>query len=96
MIGLAAAIGVCVALVLYMLRLFLGPTLQDRALAAHGIVLKVAVAAAAIAVMLRDEIGINVAFALVLATFVTAAALLKFFRVRTFQAPMARHGRGGA
>lgn len=96
MIALAAAVGVLMALVLSLLRMFAGPTLYDRALAANAVAMKAALICAALAVALRREEGIDAAFALVFGVFVTSAAVLKFFRARSFQAPLARSGRGEA
>ncbi len=89
MIAIAAFVGVGAALALTLVRLFIGPTLHDRALAAQGGLIKVAVLCAAIAVMTGSAQGVEVAFALVLAAFVPTAAILKFFRARSFQAVMA-------
>lgn len=96
MIALAAAIGAGAALVLCLLRLFAGPTLYDRALAANGVVTKTALICAAVAVAAGRGEGIDVAFALMFGAFVTNSAVLKFFRTRSFQAPLARPNRGEA
>lgn len=90
MIGLAAAIGAALVLGLCLLRLFAGPTLYDRMLAANSVVSKAALICSALAVVAGRADWIDVALALVLATFVVNAAILKFFRARTFQAPFAR------
>jgi multicomponent Na+:H+ antiporter subunit F len=94
MIGIAAAIGVCVLMAPTLLRLFAGPTLHDRALAANTIVLQAALVCAALAVAAGRADWTDAAFALVLGAFVTHAAMLKFFRAGTFQAPMARGEEG--
>ena len=96
MIAMAAAIGVLLALLLSLLRMFAGPTLYDRALAANAVAVKAALICAALAVATRNEAGIDAAFALAFGVFVTSAAVLKFFRARSFQAPLARSGRGDA
>jgi multicomponent Na+:H+ antiporter subunit F len=90
MIALIAAIGVGVVMALVLVRLFAGPTLYDRALAANSIVLKAALICAAVAVALNRSEGVEIAFVLVLGGFVLNTAVLKFFRARTFQAPLAR------
>ena len=94
MIAIIAALGVSVTLLLSLLRLFAGVTLYDRLLAAIGAAIKAALICAALAVALRIEAGVDVAFALVFGALATSAAVLKFFRARTFQAPLARAGRG--
>jgi len=95
MIALIAAAGAALFLALTLLRLHAGPTLYDRALAAGSIVTKGALVCAALAVSAGRAEFVDVAFALVLGGFVLGAAVLKFFRAGTFQAPMARAGKEG-
>jgi multicomponent Na+:H+ antiporter subunit F len=90
MTGLIAAAALAVLLLLTMLRLVAGPTLHDRALAAHAIVLNAVLICAAIAVSAGRADWTDAAFALVLGSFVVHAAALKFFSAGTFQAPLAR------
>jgi multisubunit Na+/H+ antiporter MnhF subunit len=80
------------AIALASVRLFSGPTLYDRALAAHAIVLLAAMAAAAAAAAVRQAAWVDAAIALVIADFVLAAAMLKYFRFRSLQPPMTRIG----
>lgn len=90
MIALVAAAIVVVALALCLPRLFGGPTLYDRVLGANTVVQKAALACAALAVAAGRSDWVDVAFALVLGAFVFNVAVLKFFRVRSFQPPLAR------
>jgi multicomponent Na+:H+ antiporter subunit F len=90
MIAVIAAIGVAAMLALSLVRLFAGPTLYDRALIAISVVVKGALLCAAVSVALGRSEGVDVALVLMLATFALSAATLKFFRARTFQAPMTR------
>lgn len=90
MTALAAAIGVGIALLLCVVRLFAGPTLYDRTLAVNGLIIKAAVIVAAAGVVLARSEFIDVALAFVLACVVVNVAVLKFFRSRTLQAPLAR------
>lgn len=90
MIALAAAAGACVALVLSLVRLFAGPTLYDRTLAANAIIVKAALICAAGAVLANHAQWLDAAFAFVFAAIVVNVAVLKVFRARTFQAPLAR------
>lgn len=90
MTALAAAIGVGIALLLCVVRLFAGPTLYDRTLAMNGIVIKVAIIAAAAAVATGRASLADAALAFLLASIVANVAVLKFFRSRTFQAPLMR------
>jgi len=90
MIAIALAFGVAIGLVLAMLRLFAGPTLQDRALAAKTVIIRIALICAAVAVAAGRSEWLDVAIALLLGAFVVMIAVLKVFRVRTFQAPLSR------
>lgn len=92
MIALIAAAGALLALLLSLPRLIFGPTLHDRALAARTLVIRVALMAAAGAVLFADARLADVAFVLVFSALVMAFAALKTFRLRTFQAPLARSG----
>ena len=90
MTALAAAIGVGIALLLCVVRLFVGPTLYDRTLAANGVIIKIAIIVAAGGVIAGRAVFVDAALAFVLASMVANVAVLKFFRLRTFQAPLAR------
>ncbi|MGQ0533145.1 MAG: hypothetical protein ACT4OF_10725 [Caulobacteraceae bacterium] len=90
MTALAAAAGAGVALLLCLIRVFAGPTLYDRTLAANGVVIKLAVITAAAAVIAGRAAWIDVAVAFALGALVLNVAVLKFFGTRTFQAPLAR------
>ena len=90
MTALAAAIGVGIALLLCVVRLFVGPTLYDRTLAANGMMIKIAILVAAAGVVAGRGVYVDVALAFVLACVVVNVAVLKFFRSRTLQAPLAR------
>lgn len=90
MTAFAAAIGVGIALLLCIVRLFAGPTLYDRTLAMNGVVIKLAVIAAAAAVATGRAALADGALAFLLASVVANVAVLKFFRSRTFQAPLMR------
>jgi multicomponent Na+:H+ antiporter subunit F len=87
---IAAAAGAGIALLLCLIRLFAGPTLYDRTLALNGIVIKLAVIASAAAVIAARAAWVDAALAFVLGLLVVNVAVLKFFRARTFQAPLAR------
>jgi multicomponent Na+:H+ antiporter subunit F len=90
MIALAIAIAAALLLALTLVRVFAGPSLYDRAAAATSVVLKAALVCAAIAAMSGEVEAVDAAFVMVFAAFVLNAAVLKFFRARTFQAPLAR------
>jgi multicomponent Na+:H+ antiporter subunit F len=90
MTALAAAIGVGIALLLCVVRLFAGPTLYDRTLAANGVIIKLAIIVGAAGVMTAQSAFVDAALAFVLASVVANVAVLKFFRSRSFQTPLAR------
>jgi len=89
-IALAIILGLTIALAASLLRLFVGPTLYDRALAARSAVTKIALLCAAIAVVAGESAWVDLSFAVLLASLVSALAVLKFFRVRSFQPPLGR------
>jgi len=95
-IALAAAATVLIALALTLLRLFAGPTLYDRVLAANSTALKAALICAALATAAARAEWIDAALALVFGVFVLNVAIVKFFRARSFQPPLDRDAREGA
>lgn len=90
MIALIFAGLLTITIALVSIRLFASSTLYDRALAANAIVMQAALICAAIAAALDRVEGADTALVLVMALLVLNAAAVKFFRVRTFQAPLAR------
>jgi multicomponent Na+:H+ antiporter subunit F len=86
----AAAVAALVALALSLVRLFSGPTLYDRLLASNAAMIKIALICAAAAVLVESPAAADAAILVVLAMWVVNLAVLKMFRTRTFQAPMAR------
>lgn len=90
MIALGVGALLAVAIALTSLRLFASSTLYDRALAVNTIVLQAALVCAASAAALGAVKGADAALVMVFGLFVLNAAALKFFRARTFQAPLAR------
>lgn len=90
MTAIAAAAGATLALIICVVRLFGGPTIYDRMLAANGVVIKLAVIAAAGAVVSGDAVMADAGLAFALALLVANVAVMKVFRAQTFQAPLAR------
>ena len=70
MIALVAAIGLSALALLTLVRLLVGPTLYDRALAAKALIVQGALICAAGAVITGDTVGVDVALALVLGALV--------------------------
>jgi multicomponent Na+:H+ antiporter subunit F len=95
MIALVAAGGVTIVLALSAIRLFIGPTLYDRALAGVAVGIEAALTCAAFAVAAGKPEWLDVSFALALGFLVVGLASLKFFSARTFQAPLSRAGESG-
>jgi len=89
MIALAAIVGVLLALCAPLVRVFAGPTLYDRAFAAKTVLTHAALLAACVAALTSTRAGADVAIALYLGTAVIGVAILKFFRTRAFQPPLA-------
>lgn len=90
MIALIAAACLGLAVAFAAVRLAIGPTLYDRALAANAMTLRASLACAAVAVAFAQPLWIDVSLALVLGALVLNAAVLKFFRAKSFQPSMAR------
>jgi multicomponent Na+:H+ antiporter subunit F len=89
MIALAAMVGVLIALCGQLVRVFSGPTLYDRAFAAKTVLTHATLLAAGAATLTGARAGIEVAIALYLGAAVLSVAVLKFFRTRAFQPPLA-------
>lgn len=92
MIGMIAAgvAGLCALLALW--RFLLGPSLYDRALAAHAVVAMMALACSGLGAASGAPQWIDVAIALLLALFVFDVALLKLVRLKSFQPPFGGRG----
>ena len=90
MIALAAGGLLAVTISLTSLRLFASATLYDRALSANTIIMQAALICAAGSAALGSVEGADAALVIVFGLLVLNTAALKFFRVRTFQAPLAR------
>ena len=90
MIAIVAAGGAAFVVLLGLIRLVLGPTLYDRALAVKSLAVRGALTTGALAVAAGRTGWIDAAFALLLAALVLMAAVAKVFRARTFQTPLMR------
>lgn len=89
MIG-ASALALVVAIALTLIRAFKGPTLYDRVVAVNLVGTKVVLLLGVIGFLTGrpDFLDISVLYALI--NFVATIAILKFFRYRSFQIPLAR------
>jgi len=90
MIGLSAALAAVAVLLLCLVRLFSGPTLYDRVVAANAASLCIVVIGATFAVLSGDGRALDVCIALVFALVVANVALFKFSYAKTFQTGLAR------
>jgi multisubunit Na+/H+ antiporter MnhF subunit len=90
MIAFLCGLALCALLAAALWRLVIGPTLHDRALAAHTCVLLAALAVAALAALDRRVAWIDVAIALLVAEFVLGVAIMKAFRARSLQSALSR------
>jgi multisubunit Na+/H+ antiporter MnhF subunit len=75
-------------------RLIIGPTLHDRAAAAHAIALNVCMIIAALAVLDGRPAWIDAALALGIADLVLMVAAMKVFRLRSLQTALVREPAG--
>ena len=89
MIALSAAVAAVAVLLLCLVRLFLGPTLYDRVVAANACGLCMLVIAAAFGVVSADPRALDVCIATVFAMLVANLALFKFSYAKTFQSAIA-------
>ncbi len=95
MIALIGAAGAALLLALALVRMYAGPTLYDRALAAGAVITKAALICAALAAAAGRAEYVDVAFALMFCGLALNAALLKFFRAGALQPPLVRSGEEG-
>jgi multicomponent Na+:H+ antiporter subunit F len=90
MIALAAGLVTLLVIALLSARLFAGPTIYDRVLAGHAIVLAAALFGAACAAAARQQTWLDVSIVLILMDLPIVVVSLKFLRYRTLQTPLAR------
>jgi len=80
------------ALLLSLPRVFSGPTLQDRAVAAKTALVRATLVIAAAGVVVGRSDILDAALALAFAAFVLCAAVAKVFRARSFQPALTQAG----
>ncbi len=86
----AAGIALMVALALMLIRLLAGPTLYDRVLAVNSFGTKTVLLLALLGYIMGRPDFMDIALLYAMINFVATIAILKFFRYRSFQVPMAR------
>lgn len=85
----AASAALLVSMALILLRGLLGPTLYDRILAVNSFGTKTVVFLALIGFLMGRPEFLDIALLYALLNFVSTIAILKFFRYRSFQVPLA-------
>lgn len=86
----AAGIALMVALALMLIRVLAGPTLYDRVLAVNSFGTKTVLLLALLGYIMGRPDFMDIALLYAMINFVATIAILKFFRYRSFQVPMAR------
>lgn len=84
------AIGVAVAMAIMLARLFAGPTLYDRVLAANSFGTKTVLFLLVFAALAGRQDAIDIALLYALINFVATIAILKFFRYRSLEIALAQ------
>ncbi len=85
---LGATAAIMVAMVLMLVRAFIGPSNYDRILAANSFGTKVVLFIAVIGYVFGRPAYLDIAIVYALINFVTTIALMKFFRYRSLQASL--------
>ncbi len=84
------AIGVVLAMAIMLARLFAGPTLYDRVLAANSFGTKTVLFLLVFAALVGRQDAIDIALLYALINFVATIAILKFFRYRSLEIALAQ------
>ncbi|HAQ35976.1 MAG: cation:proton antiporter [Maricaulis sp.] len=89
-INLAAALCMAGAMALMLARLFVGPTLYDRVLAANSFGTKTVLLLLIFSLMVGRSDGVDIALLYALINFIATIAILKFFRYRSLEIALAQ------
>jgi multicomponent Na+:H+ antiporter subunit F len=84
------ALGLTVAMAIMLARLFAGPTLYDRVLAANSFGTKTVLFLLVFAAIVDRQDAIDIALLYALINFVATIAILKFFRYRSLEISLAQ------
>lgn len=87
---LAALFAVLAGMCLLLVRALLGPTLYDRVLAVNSFGTKTVLLLGLLGFVMGRPDFLDIAILYTLINFVSTIAVLKFFRYRSFQVPLAR------
>ena len=93
---MAALIALIVSMCLLLIRALIGPTLYDRVLAVNSFGTKTVLLIGLMGFVMGRPDFLDIAILYTLINFVSTIAVLKFFRYRSFQAPLARRGEARA
>lgn len=91
---IAALFAVLAGMCLLLVRALLGPTLYDRVLAVNSFGTKTVLLLGLLGFVMGRPDFLDIAMLYTLINFVSTIAVLKFFRYRSFQVPLARRGDG--
>jgi multicomponent Na+:H+ antiporter subunit F len=84
------ALGMAVAMAIMLARLFIGPTLYDRVLAANSFGTKTVLFLLVFSALVGRQDAIDIALLYSLINFVATIAILKFFRYRSLEIALAQ------
>ncbi|MEO0981997.1 MAG: monovalent cation/H+ antiporter complex subunit F [Pseudomonadota bacterium] len=84
------ALALIIALAMLLTRALAGPTLYDRVLAVNSFGTKTVLFLAVLGFLMGRPDFLDIALLYALINFVSTIAILKFFRYRSFQVPLAR------
>ncbi len=86
----ASVIAILIGMALLLIRTLLGPTLYDRVLAVNSFGTKTVLLLGLLGFLMGRPQFLDIALLYALINFVATIAILKFFRYRSFQVPLAR------
>jgi multicomponent Na+:H+ antiporter subunit F len=89
---MAAFIALIVSMCLLLIRALMGPTLYDRVLAVNSFGTKTVLLIGLMGFVMGRPDFLDIAILYTLINFTSTIAVLKFFRYRSFQVPLARRG----
>ncbi|MEE2567364.1 monovalent cation/H+ antiporter complex subunit F [Hyphobacterium marinum] len=89
-VNLAAALCMSVAMALMLARLFAGPSLYDRVLAANSFGTKTVLLLLIFSLLTGRPDGVDIALLYALINFIATIAILKFFRYRSLEIALAQ------
>ncbi|WP_394694160.1 monovalent cation/H+ antiporter complex subunit F [Hyphobacterium sp.] len=88
--NLGAALAMALAMAIMLGRLFAGPTLYDRVLAANSFGTKTVLLLLIFSLLVGRADGVDIALLYALINFVATIAILKFFRYRSLEIALAQ------